>query len=298
MTKKILVTTKMMQDVEFYNNFLPDFELTFRETSQRFSESECLDFVGGHDAWICGDDEITEQVLLASQPKLKLLIKWGAGYDSIATDSAKEIGIDFRSTPNSLSNAVAEYALGLIFCLLRDLPKVDRSTREGLWLRPTGNELAMSTIGIIGMGSVGGALGEKLENLGCEVIFTDPAVEGSIALDSVLRKSDIVVVSAPLNESTWNLLNKDKFSIMKPEALLVNVARGGIVNEIDLLQALDKRIISGAALDVFSEEPLISSPLGIQERIILGSHNASNTWQAKKKADLTIKNIINEFFED
>lgn len=298
MTKKILVTTKMMQDVEFYNNFFSDFELTFREPSQRFSESECLNFVGEHDAWICGDDEITKKVMIASQPKLKLLIKWGAGYDSIATDSAKEIGIDFQNTPNSLSNAVAEYALGLIFCLLRDLPKVDRSTREGLWLRPTGNELARSTIGIIGMGSVGGSLGEKLENLGCEVIFTDPAVEGSIDLDSVLRESDMVVVSAPLNESTRNLLNKDKFSLMKPEALLVNVARGEIVNEIDLLEALEKKIISGAALDVFSHEPIISYPLRIQERIILGSHNASNTWQAKKKADLTIRNIIQEFFGD
>lgn len=296
MTKKILVTTKMMQDVEIYNNLFSDFELTFREPSQRFSESECLDFVGEHDAWICGDDEITKKVMIASQPKLKLLIKWGAGYDSIATDSHKEIGIEFRTTPNSLSNAVAEYAIGLIFCLLRNLPKVDRSIREGLWLRPTGNELAMSTIGIIGMGSVGGTLGEKLESLGCEVIFTDPAVEGSITLDSVLRKSDIVVVSAPLNESTRNLLNKDKFSIMKPEALLVNVARGGIVNEIDLIQALEKKIISGAALDVFSQEPLISSPLRIQERIILGSHNASNTFQSREKTDLEIKHILEDFF--
>lgn len=108
MSKKILVTTKMMQDVEFYNKVLSDFELTFKEPSQRFSESECLNFVGEHDAWVCGDDEITKKVMIASQPKLKLLIKWGAGYDSIDTDSAKEIGIDFRSTPNSLSNAVAE----------------------------------------------------------------------------------------------------------------------------------------------------------------------------------------------
>lgn len=295
---KVLVTTKMMQDPNLFADFQDEAEFVFVDPPQFLSEEECLDLVDGADIWICGDDRLTRQVAARAAKTLKLVIKWGAGFDSIDTEALRDFNIEFRHTPNVLSNAVAEYALGLTLSLLRHIHTADRALRSGEWTKIQGQELRAKTVGIIGYGSVGRATGEKFAALGCDVVHVDPKSDSAVSLDELLESSQIIVLCANLNEHTRGMLGLEEFSKMSKGALVVNVSRGELIVEEALIGSLQNEWLQGAALDVFQQEPVpIDNPLVAFRNVLLAPHNASNTLQAKLQADATVLELLRGFLD-
>lgn len=293
---KVLVTTKMMQDPALFEDFADEAEFVFVDPPQFLSEEECLALVDGIDVWICGDDRLTRRVAEKASETLKLVIKWGAGFDSIDTLALQDLGIRFRHTPGVLSNAVAEYALGLTLSLLRHIHTSDQAVRSGEWPKITGEELSGKTVGIVGFGSVGRAVGQKFTYFGCQVIHSDPSSPDSISLDKLLNLAHIVVLCANLTEQTKGILGYREFCKMRRDSLLVNVSRGELLVEEALIEAIKSESIRGAALDVFLHEPLLkTNPLLFFQNVLLSPHNASNTYQARSHANSTVLKDLRSF---
>lgn len=283
---KVLVTTKMMQDVNLFADLEGVAELIFVDPPQFLSEQDCLELVDGVNVWICGDDRLTRRVAERASNSMKLVVKWGAGYDSIDTLALKDFNIDFRHTPNVLSNAVAEYALGLTLVLLRQIHVADQEVRSGRWTKVTGQELSGKTVGIVGYGSIGRATGKKFAALGCKVVHSDPKSANSIGLKHLLQDSQIIVICADLNSETRGMIGFEEFSLMRRDAYLINVSRGELILEPALVNAIYQSEIRAAALDVFWDEPLRSThPLADKKNVLLAPHNASNTSDAISRAN-------------
>jgi len=290
--RKLLITTKMMQDKVKFGNEFPEFEVQFANPQQYFNERECLALVGDFDAWICGDDVITRSVIKKAQPRLKILVKWGAGLDSIDLEAAAELSLTTKNTPGVLSNGVAEYALGMTIGLLRKIVFVDREVRSGSWPKLMGQDISGSTVGILGYGSIGKQIAQKFELLGANVLHHDPKSANSKPISVLLKTSDVVIVSTSLTESSRGMISREEFALMKNTAVLVNVSRGEVVNEDHLVEALAAGNLAGAALDVFTKEPLVDPKRFDPEKTILGSHNANNSFQSVGKAHVAAITLI------
>ena len=259
--------------------------LFFEPVEQALGEAELLTLFArrGFDAWIAGDDEVTDAVLAAATPRLGLIAKWGVGLDSFDLGAAERRGVRVRNTPGAFGIAVAEVAVGYLLMLSRHLLTIDAAVRAGGWPKPEGRGLAGACVGIIGLGAIGRATAERLEPFGCRLLGTDPAAAAApdgveaVPLDRLLAEADHVVLSCPLNPATRHLIDAGAIGRMKPTATVVNVARGPVVDEPALIAALEEGRLAGAALDVFEEEPLpADSPLRSIDGVILGSHNANN----------------------
>ncbi|MDM9627879.1 2-hydroxyacid dehydrogenase [Rhizobium sp. S152] len=225
---------------------------------------------------IAGQVAVTGEVLRAAT-KLRLLHKSGVGVDNIDIASARELGIMVARTPGSNAVPVAEFALGSAIAALRGLAYGNANLKNGEWRGPgkLPNKtfiLTGKTVGIIGFGAIGQAFAKLLQGFGCTILYSQrsrlvPERERELkaayaSLDQILETADLISLNCPLTSETANLIDRAAFSKMKPSAVLVNVARGGIVVEKDLIWALENRIIAAAAVDVFEQEPLpADSPL-------------------------------------
>ena len=253
------------------------YEPVWATVSQFLDEAACLELVGEIDGWLAGDDQITRQVLEKALPRLKVIAKWGTGIDSIDRVAAADLGVPIRNAPGAFAHAVAEYAIGLILMANRQLGTVDRAIRAGQWPKPRGRELNGSTLGMIGYGAIGRRIGELGAGFGMTVIHHDPFSKESLSVDEIAGQSDVVCIACALTPENRGMINADFLDKMKASALLCNVARGPIVNEADLIAALQSGAIAGAALDVFEQEPLpTSNPLVAMDNVVLGSHNGNN----------------------
>ena len=273
------------------NCFAPHEILTPVIYKEYFLESEMEALLKGANIAIVGDDQITASVL-SNTKSLSLVLKWGSGTNSIDIDFAKQSGIEVKNTPGLFGNSVAELALSYILDLARGTTFIDRGVRNGNWPKYEGIEISGLVVGIFGFGTIGLRIGELARALGCQILFTDPAVSTDFngfikktALPDLARSSDILVLAAPLTVETAGVVNSKIFGQMKSNSFLINVSRGPIVNELDLISALKIGLIRGAALDVYEKEPLeISSELISMKNVILGSHNGSNTKQGNLRA--------------
>lgn len=251
---------------------------------QGFSSDEMVDIARDADVLIAGDDQLDTN-FFSQCTRLKLVIRWGAGIDSVDVAAAKNRGVTVVNTPGILGTAVAEYTLGLLLLLARTQHEVNASVHSGVWLKPRGTMLRGKTLGIVGYGNVGQAIGALGHAFGMDVAWFDPGVTPTTALtghcdsvEQVAEQADYLVLACPLNQSTRGLANRDLLQLMKPSARLVNVARGEVVDEMALAEALVEGSIAGAALDVFHTEPLPQEhALRGLPNVIFGSHNASNT---------------------
>jgi D-3-phosphoglycerate dehydrogenase len=284
----------------------PRFDATLREMGydpvwapdhadygQFLDEDQCLGLVGGIDGWLAGDDRITRAVLEAALPRLKVIAKWGTGLDSIDRAAAAELGVAVLNSPGAFADAVAEVAIGLILMLTRHLGAIDRAIRAGQWPKPQGVELRGATLGMIGLGAIGGRIAELGRAFGMEVIHHDPFVAGSVAPLALAARADIVCLACALTPENRHIVNADFLAAMKRTAFLVNVARGPLVDEAALIAALRAGTIAGAALDVFETEPLpATSPLAAMENVVLSSHNANNGLRAVEAVHAsTLRNL-------
>jgi D-3-phosphoglycerate dehydrogenase len=231
--------------------------------------------------------------VLRSARRLKLLHKWGVGVDNIDTQAAKALGIKVARTTGSNAVPVAEYTIGLILATLRFQALGHERLRQGKWMafnQMPGETFCISgkTVGLIGFGAIGQAVASRLRGFGCALLYNkrsrlSPTEEDKLGVtfattEELLTRSDIVCLHCPLTPETTNLIDKNALSRMKRSAVLINVARGGVVNEADLAQALRDRVIRGAAMDVYSIEPLPrDSELLSLDNIVVTPHLAAAT---------------------
>ena len=231
-------------------------EVDIRDT---ITAEELPDIIGGYEGMIVRSRTKVRAPLIAKADNLKVIMRAGVGLDNIDVDDARDHGIDVRNTAAASSNAVAELALGLMFGLARHIPRADASMKAGRWDKKQlkGTELGGKTLGVIGYGRIGQLVGEKAKALGMTVVAYDPYVEHEdiIPLDDLLAKADYVTLHLPHTEETHHLLSTEEFAKMKAGAYVVDAARGGVVDETALYEALDRGHLAGAALDVYSEEP-------------------------------------------
>ena len=243
-----------------------------------------------------------DEGILQKAPKLKL-VQTGAGYDNVDVNACTRHGVQVCNAAGVNANAVAEHVMALILCWYKNILKLDKFLKadsdEGE-LNYFGAELTDKTIGLVGFGHVGKKVAEYGNAFHMKVLVyshrpTDAAGTEQRDLDSLLRDSDIVSLHVPLNESTRHMINADVFSKMKSDAVLVNTSRGGVIDEPQLLQALEKGLIGGACLDVFEEEPLRRDhPFRRMENVIVTPHTAGlpdGVKYHKKRYAFFVKNI-------
>lgn len=248
--------------------------------------------------------KVTSDVLDKSEGgKLKLIIRAGVGIDNIDIDYAKEKGVAVKNTPNASSNSVAELAIGHMFALARFIAISNYTMREGQWNKKKyeGTELSGKTLGIIGMGRIGKSLAKKAEALGMNVIYNDMFGKqdglsyGFFELDELLKTSDFISLHVPYDKEKGCLVGKPQFDIMKDGVYLINCARGKVVDELALLEALDNGKVAGAGIDVFAEEPTKNEILVNHPRVSVTPHIGAATKEAQNRIGEEVVTIISDF---
>lgn len=248
--------------------------------------------------------------LLASAGNLKIVLRAGIGLDNVDVAAATERAIVVMNAPTGNIVTTAEHSLALMFAISRHIAQADASMRSGKWEKKKfqGNELRGKTLGVIGLGNIGKTVADRARGLAMNVIGFDPYVSEEaaakqnirlVALDELYALSDYVTVHVPLTNGTKYLINADAFKKMKPGAFLINCARGGIVNEAALIDALDKGTLSGAALDVFETEPLPANhPLLKRSDVIVTPHLGASTDEAQVQVGLEVAEQVTHYLRD
>jgi D-3-phosphoglycerate dehydrogenase len=279
-------------------------DLITPEVRERLDEASLLKYAGQFDGAICGDDRYTARVLEACAPRLKVISKWGTGIDSIDSAAAARLGIKVCRTPNAFTLPVTDTVMGYLLAFARRQPWMDREMKSGNWEKLPGRALHECTLGIVGVGTIGKTVARRARAFGMTVLGNDIVeidhvfiAETGIrmtALDDLLARSDFVSINCDLNPTSFHLMNARTFSLMKPTAVLVNTARGPVVDEAALAAALKAGTIAGAALDVFEVEPLPEdSPLLKMDNILLAPHNANSSPAAWERVHWnTIRNLL------
>ena len=303
----VLMTAPYM--IPFIDRFEPVFarhglDLIVANVRERMEEPELLAYAGQFDGAVCGDDRFTARVLEACVPRLKVISKWGTGIDSIDSDACDRLGVRLFRTPNAFTVPVADTVIGYMLSFSRRLPWMDASIKRGEWEKVLGSTLSEMTLGVIGVGNIGKAVTRRarafgMTVLGNDIIEIDPAFiqETGIEmmdLSSLLNRADFVSVNCTLNPTSRHLINAQTLSQMKPSAVVINTARGPIVEEAALVDALEAGRLAGAALDVFEIEPLpLESALLKMDNVLLAPHNANSSplaWENVHKN--TLRNLI------
>ena len=303
----VLFTAPYM--IPFVDRFRPvfekyDIELIVPEVQERLEEEDLLKYAGQFDGTICGDDRYTARVVEACAPRLKVISKWGTGIDSIDAQACSRYGIKIGRTPNAFTTPVADTVMGYLLAFARRQPWMDKAMKAGEWKKIPGKTLSESTLGIIGVGTIGKTLTRRARAFGMKVLGTDIVeidhvfiTETGIQmtdLQSLLSESDFVSLNCDLNPTSHHLMNADTFAMMKSNAVLINTSRGPVVDEPALIHALQQGQIAGAALDVYENEPLPQdSPLMQMDNVMLAPHNANSSPAAWERVHWnTIKNLL------
>lgn len=304
---KVLVTCPPM--IGLIDTFKPIFEakgivVDCPPVIQTLSVEELKVLVPQYDGWIIGDDPATKEVFQSGKlGKLKAAVKWGVGVDNVDFSAAKELSIPITNTPQMFGSEVADIAMGYVIGLARQTFFIDREVRLGKWLKPCGISLAQKTVALVGFGDIGKNTAKRLLAADMRVIAYDPYFQPSPGLEvesaqwfDRLDEADFIILTCNLTSDNRHILNKETLARAKKGVRVVNVARGQLIDEVALAEALASGRVHSAALDVFEVEPLPErSPLRDFERCIFGSHNASNTVDAVHRASEKAIALLFEF---
>jgi len=261
---------------------------------------------GMHALVVRSRTKVTKEVIDAFD-EMKLIVRAGVGVDNIDVPHAKEKGYEVRNTPAAPSASVAELTLGMMFALVRGLAPATRSMHEGKWEKKQfkGAELWQKTLGIVGIGRIGYELAKRAVALGMDVVFYDPYVEAGaitefpakkVGLDELLAQSDFVSVHVPHTDETHHIINAESLAKMKPTAYLLNCARGGVVDEPALAEALKEGKLAGAGLDVYEHEPATDHVFKDMKNVVLTPHIGSQTAEAQKRVGFEVVQILKDYF--
>jgi len=261
-------------------------EVIYNKHSRPLTSAELRALLPGCDGFIAGLDAI-DGAALESADRLKVIARYGVGVDNVDLESARRRAIVVTNTPQANSTSVAELAIGLMLSLVRFIPRSCAEVKTGKWPRYAGRTLQGKIVGLVGFGSIGKEVARRLSTWGCAVLAFDPKPNAQAAqglgvelspLAGVLRRADIVSLHVPAAGETTGMVNADFLSAMKPGSFLVNTARGELVEETALLEALESGHLSGAALDAFQKQPPDpNSPLLRMPQVITTPHCGAHT---------------------
>jgi D-3-phosphoglycerate dehydrogenase / 2-oxoglutarate reductase len=294
---KVLITTVPFAD----KNRLPvemlhdaGVEFVVNPIGRKLKEDELAELVSDYDVLIAGTEAITDKVMSCA-PRLKLISRVGVGLDGVDLHAARRRGIQVSYTAEAPAPAVAELTVGLMLSLLRHVHVVNDQMHRGLWHRHFGRRLAETTVGIVGAGRIGGKVLRLLNSFAPRRVLINDlcpvrASGGGLHIEWVdkeviYREADVISLHLPLTADTKNMIRLEQMRLMKPDALLVNTSRGGIINERDLAQALNEGLLGGAAIDVFEQEPY-AGELAAIERCLLTSHMGSMSVDCRSQMEI------------
>ncbi|MCK4559984.1 MAG: phosphoglycerate dehydrogenase [Calditrichia bacterium] len=272
------------------------------------SKEELMEILPEYDGLVVRSRTKVTADVLAKGDKLKVIGRAGAGVDNIDTDESTNRGIIVMNTPGGNTIAATEHTLAMMLAVMRNIPRANMSLLDDKWDRKTyiGNELFEKTIGVVGLGKIGYGVAKRLKGFDANILAYDPIVSKELAdrigvklveLDELIEKSDIITIHAPKMPETIDLFNKERLEKCKDGVVIVNCARGGIVNEADLLASLDSGKVSAAALDVYSSEPPADFTLAKHPKVVATPHLGASTEEAQVKvADMILDQMI-EYFE-
>ena len=302
---KVLVTpTSFKPDkggsaMELLRSFSDD--LVFNPLGKPLSEDELIPQLADCEGFIAGLDFITRKVI-ENAPALKVISRYGAGVDRVDLTAAKERGIVVCNTPGVNANAVADLAIGLLICAARRIPFLDRQTREGQWARSQGIELYGKTVGILGLGAVGKAVAKRAAGFSMKIMAYDPFINAEYAkangitvatFEEVIKEADFVSLHLPLTEETRNIVSGEVMKGMKKGTIIINTARGGLIDEKSAYELLKSGHLGGLGLDAFEAEPPGPLDLFTLDNVVVTPHTGAHTAEAAAAmAEVSVKNLI------
>lgn len=277
-------------------------EIVCNPYERPLTADELIPLLDGVDGYIAGVDEVSAKVVTKAPSTLKVISRYGVGYDQVDIKACGQRGIVVTNTPGVNAESVADLAFGLMLSVARQIPYADGQTKEGGWPRITGIELYGKTLGIIGLGAIGKGVARRANGFSMRVLAYDPAIDKSFcrqweveiaSFEEVLSKSDFISLHLPLTERTKHIINSRTISMMKDGAILINTARGGLVDQQAVYQALKSGKLAGVGMDVFEVEPPGNLPLFELKNVVVTPHMGSSTVEAiKAMANLAVKNLI------
>jgi D-3-phosphoglycerate dehydrogenase len=253
---------------------------------------ELLAIIGDYEGLIVRSaSTVTAQIIEAGK-KLMVIGRAGVGIDNIDVNAATQRGIIVVNAPTGNTIAAAEHTIGLMMSLARHIPQANASLKSGQWLKSkyTGIEVRNKTLGIIGLGNIGAAVARRAQGLEMKVIAFDPFVSAErakqlmvtmVSLEDLFKTSDFITIHTPLNATTKSIITEKEIALMKPTVRIINCARGGLIDEDLLVKAITEKKIAGAALDVFTKEPITESPLFAKDNVVVTPHLGASTAEAQ-----------------
>lgn len=273
------------------------------------SRDGLLAALGAFDALVIRSQARVDAELISSGTQLRVIGRAGVGVDNVDVAAATSAGITVVNAPTANTIAAAEHTIGLMYALARNIAVADASVRRGEWRRSelVGFELRGRTLGIVGLGKIGLAVADRARAMEMHLVGNDPFVSAQAAADrgvepvsmeELLRSADVITLHVPLNDATRRLINADTLSALKPGAVLINVARGGLVDEQALAAALSDGRLAGAAVDVYENEPPVGSPLLDAPNTVLTPHLGASTREAQIRAGVEVAQQVNDVLAD
>lgn len=276
-------------------------EVVLNPHGRPLAAEELVPLVGDVDAIVAGLDEYTAEVFAAA-PRLRALARYGVGVDRVDLAAAEAHGVSVARTPGANSLAVAELAVGLMFAVARGIPLLDSRVRAGEWPRHEGRELTGGTLGLIGFGAIGRLVAERGLGIGMTPIAYDPMLPDAafeaagverVGLDDLCTRSDVVSLHVPLLPETRHVLDARRLALLPQGAIVINTARGGLLDEAAARAALDAGALHGVGIDVYETEPPSSSPLLGHERVVSTPHAGGHTAGAvRRMTDQSIDAVL------
>ena len=309
----VVVTRRLPEAVE--RELARDFDARLNQDDRPLGPEGLMEALRGADAVLCTvTDRLTADVLAAEPRRAGLLANFGVGFNHIDTNAAKARGIAVSNTPDVLTEATADIAMTLLLMVTRRAGEGERHLRTGAWTgwRPThmlGTQVSGKTLGLVGMGRIARAVAQRAHHgFGMKVIYHDPyppppdvaralGAEPRARLEDVLQEADFVSLHCPATPETRHLMNRERLALMRPGAYLVNTARGDVVDEAALVEALRGRKLAGAGLDVFEREPQVAESLVAMENVVLLPHLGSATTETRVAMGMRALENLRLFFE-
>jgi D-3-phosphoglycerate dehydrogenase len=301
---QILISTSSFNLDNFYELSVirsSGIEVKLNPFKTRLTEDQVIELLGADSVGLIAGLESLNSRVLRSATALKVIARVGTGLDSVDLGEAAKLGIKVLNTPDAPTSAVAELTLGHILGLLRNIAKADRQIRDNKWQGQMGSLLETKTVGVVGFGRIGQRVAKLVASFGAKVIVSDPYADTTeyenCVLDELCQRVDVLTLHLPYVEKTHNLIGSRQFQLMKKGSFVINVSRGGLIDEIALLQAVESEHIAGAALDCFEQEPYfgpLSKLENVQMTAHMGTYARETRDQMEREASLLLVKALRE----